>query len=82
MDIRDNSIRDEGLGVWKIQTYQPENGSSMLGPFYGHLLVDSKLYTIKANYAPMDGTLGTTVLAVPSQNVAYVINVDPALTLS
>lgn len=70
----DNSIRDEGYGHWCIQTYQPDGKNGILGPFVGNLLVDSKLYTIKASSS--NGILGDTMIVVPSQNVAYVTNVN------
>lgn len=73
----DNSIRDEGFGHWFIQTYQPDGKNDRLGPFRGHLLVDSKLYTVKVNAG--NNSTGTTVIVVPSQNVAYVSNEDPAI---
>lgn len=72
----DNSIRDEGFGHWYIQTYQPEGKNDKLGPFIGNLLVDSKLYTVKTNISDYD-RIGTTVIVVPSQNVAYVSNENP-----
>jgi hypothetical protein len=78
-EIMDNSIRDEGFGHWCIQTYQPDGKNDRLGPFRGNLLVDSKLYTVKVNVSLETGKAGTTVIVVPSQNVAYVSNEDPAL---
>lgn len=73
--IMDNSIRDEGYGCWHIQTYQPDGKNNLLGPLVGHLLVDSKLYTVRTS---MDGD-GVTIIVVPSQNVAYVTNEDPTV---
>lgn len=78
-EIMDNSIRDEGFGHWYIQTYQPDGKNDRLGPFRGNLLVDSKLYTVKVNMSQERGQIGTTVIVVPSQNVAYVSNEDPAI---
>lgn len=70
----DNLVRDEGYGHWFIQTYQPEGGEC-LGPFNGTLLIDSKLYLVKANTNDTDSDMsGTTIAVVPSQNVANVIN--------
>lgn len=66
----DNSVRNEGYGKWHIQTYQPESQNGV-GPYEGVLLIDSKLYIIKQN-----DNLDTTIAVVPSQNVAYVVNVN------
>ena len=69
----DNTIKDEGFGRWVFQTYQPKDGEQ-LGPYEGRLLVDSKLYIVQRNATSNGVPQAITIVAVPSQNVAYVTN--------
>ena len=66
MAIIDNNSQNRGMGLWKIQTYNPSN---LVGPIEGILIVNKDFYTIYK-----DEKMTVCLFNVPSQNVAFAYN--------
>jgi hypothetical protein len=67
MGIGDNTLQNRGEGNWDIVTYNPGNS---IGSFQGILVVGKDFHVVWK-----DEQMTECVVNVPSQNVAYVINV-------
>ena len=66
--MADNTMYVRGTGNWVFRLYQPDGD---IGPFPGSLIISKEFHTVEARLPSGEAC---TVVSVPSQNIAYVVN--------